>query len=97
MNSKEMFRELGYEYYEDDGFDEFLKATNVPDKINTEYIDFKNISFDRLNQEVSIYKYRKDALCQEFLEDGSNMKINTLSLEEVKAINKYYEEHYKNY
>ena len=97
MNSKEMFKKLGYEYYEDDGFDEFLKATNVPDKINTEYIDFKNISFDRLNQEVSIYKYRKDALCQEFFETGSEMKINTLSLEEVKAINKYYEEHYKNY
>lgn len=97
MNSKEMLKELGYEYYGDDGFDEFLKATHIPDRINTEYIDFKNISFDRLNQEVSIYKYRKDALCQEFLETGSDMKINTLSLEEVKAINKYYEEHYKNY
>lgn len=97
MNSKEMFKELDYEYYEDDGFDVFLKAANVPNKINTEYIDFKRISFNRLSQEVSIYAYKKDALCQEFLEDCSDMKMNFLSFEEVKAINKYYEEHYRNY
>ena len=92
MKAKEMFKELDYEYYEDDGFDVFLKATNVPDKINTEYIDFKRISFNRLSQEVSIYTYKKDALCQEFLEDGSDMKMNFLSFEELQAINQQVKE-----
>lgn len=85
-------KKIGYDYYEDDGFSDFLKATNVPDKMNTEYIDFKEISFNRLEREVSIYRYRKNATCTEFLETGSNMKINYLSCEELQAIFKICEE-----
>ena len=77
---------LGYDYYEDDGFSEFLKGTNVPDKLNTEYIDFKKISFNRLAREVSIYRYRKNATCTEFLEMATNTKINYLNNEELQAI-----------
>ena len=79
-------KKLGYYYYEDDGFSEFLKATNVPDKLNTEYIDFKKISFNRLEREVSIYRYRKNATCTEFLEMASNTNISYLNNEELQAI-----------
>lgn len=83
---------LGYDYYEDDGFSEFLKATNVPNKLNTEYIDFKKISFNRLSRELIIYNYRKNATCTEFLEMTTNAKINYLNNEELRAIFKICEE-----
>ena len=77
---------LGYDYYEDDGFSEFLKRTNVPDKLNTEYINFKKIGFNGLAREVSSYRYRKNATCTEFLEMATNTKINYLNNEELQAI-----------
>ena len=77
---------LGYYYYEDDGFSEFLKATNVPDKLNTEYIDFKSISFNLLEREISVYGYRRNATCTEFLENATNTNINYLNNEELQAI-----------
>ncbi|MGM9879470.1 MAG: hypothetical protein ACI31R_05565 [Bacilli bacterium] len=87
MSAKEMFEELGYKYYEDDGFTCYHQAINIPDKLNTEYIKFKKISFNRLSREMSIYNYKKDALCQKFIEDVTDAKINYLSAKELKAIN----------
>ena len=92
MSARGMFEELGYKYSWDDGFDEYMKAECVPDRINTEYIKFKTIHFNRLGQEVSIHNYRKNADCTEFLENGSSMKMNFLNAQEVRAINKQIEE-----
>lgn len=90
--AKEMFEELGYEYYEDDGFDVYLQAVNIPNKLNTEYIRFKKISFNRLAREMSVHNYKKDALCQEFIGRAMQTRINYLSLKELQAINKQIEE-----
>ena len=92
MSAKEMFEELGYKYNWDDGFDDYIKAECVPDRINTEYIKFKTINFNRLEQEVSIHNYRKNAECTEFLENVSSMRMNFLNAKEVRAINKQIEE-----
>ena len=51
-----------------------------------EYIDFKSISFNRLERELSIYGYRKNATCTEFLENATNTNINYLNNEELQAI-----------
>ena len=87
MSAKEMFEELGYEYYNDDGFTEYLKATPMPNRINTECIHFKKIVFDRLSRELVIHKYKKDALCQEIIASPTDIKVNYIALEELKAIN----------
>jgi len=87
MSAKEMFEELGYEYYNDDGFTEYLKATPIPNRINTNYIKFKKITFNRMDEEMSIFNYKKDALCQELLDNATYIKINYLTSKEIKAIN----------
>lgn len=92
MSAKEMFESLGYKYYEDDGFTCYLQAINVPNALNCEYIEFKKISINRLNREISIHDYKKDALCQNFINGETNCKINYLSFEELRAINKQIEE-----
>lgn len=74
---------LGYHYYEDDGFSEFLKATNVPDKLNTEYIDFKSISFNRLERECS-------QIYEDFL--GKTRLVNEDIFNEVDTILSKYKE-----
>lgn len=89
MNAKKMFENLGYEYYEDDGFSCYLKAINIPSKLNCEYIRFKKISFNRLDREMSIHEYKKDDLCLEIIE---NSTINFLSFKELQAINKQIQE-----
>lgn len=90
--AKEMFEELGFAYYDDDGFTTYLKAVNIPNKLNTEYIKFKKISFNRLDREMSVCDYKKDALCQEFLKYATPTKINYLTAKELQAINKQVEE-----
>ena len=92
MSAKELFKELGYAYYEDDGIATYLKANCIPDKLNTKYIKFREIAFNRLGQRMSIYDYKKNAECTEFLEDTSSMKMNILTKEELQAINKQVEE-----
>lgn len=92
MSAKEMFEELGYDYYEDDGITTYLKANCIPDKLNTKYIKFREITFNRIGQEMGVYDYRKNAECTEFLENASSMKMNILTKEELQAINKQVEE-----
>ena len=87
MKAKEMFEELGYEYYEDDGFTCYRKT--YPNK---KYVDFKEISFNRLGERMGVHEYRKNAGLTEFVEDVSPMKLNILSKKEIQAINKQVEE-----
>ena len=59
MRAKEMFEKLGYEYSYDDGFIEYIKGKPIPNRINTNYVKFTKISFDKLEREIFIYDYNK--------------------------------------
>ena len=84
-SAKEMFEELGYEYNYDDGFIEFLKGEPVPDRINTNYIAFKKLAFNKLEEELSIYEFETDPLCQK--RKKRRYSIYLLNKEELQAIN----------
>lgn len=86
MSAKELFEKVGYDYYEDDGIDCYLKAQCIPNKLNTEYIKFQKISFHRLVKEITINKYRKNAQCTEFI-DSTDNDVIYLSIQELQAIN----------
>ena len=53
MSVKEMFEKLGYEYYEDDGFNCYKKGKS--DLIEPDYI-----SFDRLEREIFVSRNSKN-------------------------------------
>ena len=90
--AKEMFEDLGYEYSYDDGFIEYLKAKPIPNRIDTHYIRFIKISFDKLEKEIFIYDYNKDALCLEYLPKKDTNGSFHFKLDELQAINKQVEE-----
>jgi hypothetical protein len=92
LKNAKYLEKLGFEYYEDDGFSEFLKAENVPNKLNTEYIKFKKISFYRLEREINISSYKKSADCTELLEKEHNIDFVSLNSEEIKALFKILDE-----
>ena len=52
MSSKEMFEELGYEYYEDDGFNCYVKEKG-------KLIEPDYISFDRLERKFFVSRNSK--------------------------------------
>lgn len=54
MTAKELFEELGYEYYEDDGF-------NCYKKEKRRLIEPDYISFDRLEREVFMLNSSKNS------------------------------------
>lgn len=53
MTAKEMFEELGYEYYEDDGFNDYKKEKR-------KLIEPDYISFDRLEREFFVLNSSKN-------------------------------------
>lgn len=91
-SAKEMFEELGYEYSYDDGFIEYIKGNPIPDRINTNYVKFIKISFDKLEKEIFISDYNKDSLCLEYLPKKDTNGSFHITLEELQAINKQVEE-----
>lgn len=91
MTAKEMFKDLDYDCYEDDGITCYLLAECIPDRLDTEYIKFQEIGFHRLSQEITIHKFRKNAKCTKFINSKMNNTI-FLSKEELQAINKQVEE-----
>ena len=93
MSAKEMFEELGYEYSYDDGYIEYLIGTPIPDRINTNYISFKKISFNKMDRQMSVYGYQMDALCQKrIIKKNFINDVYIFSDKELKAINKQVEE-----
>lgn len=83
-SAKEMFEELGYEKKNDENCG-YLKAKVIPNRINPERIEFKNISF--INEKILISSYMTDALCmnREYIDV-------ILDIQELQAINKQVEE-----
>lgn len=92
MSAKEMFEKLGYEYSYDDGFIEYLKGRPIPDRINTIYVTFTKISFNKMDRNVFIYDYNKDSLCLDYVSKTGLNGSFTFTAEELKAINKQVEE-----
>lgn len=91
--AKEMFSELGYDYSMGDGFIEYLKAKPVPDRIDTKYIKFKKIEFNKMDKDILIEVYKKDALCTEFLQiTTGNIETNIINFKELQAINQQVKE-----
>ena len=92
MKARNMFEKLGYEYSYDDGFIEYLKGRPVPDRINTRYIVFTKISFDKMDRNVFIYDFNKDALCLNYVPEKDTNGSFKFTAEEIQAINKQIEE-----
>ena len=92
MTAKEMFEKLGYKYIYDDGFVEYIKGESIPDRINTNYVKFTKISFDKLEHEIFIHDYNKDALCLEYIPKQDTNGSFHITFEELQAINKQIEE-----
>lgn len=91
MTAKEMFEKLGYKYSYDDGFIEYLKGEPIPNRINTNYIKFKKVTFNKMDENICIQRYKMDSLCQEVIIDSKGSIVH-LENEEIKAINKQVEE-----
>jgi hypothetical protein len=87
--AKEMFEELGYVYTNDDGFTDYLKKKY--DEEVKEW-NFKEISFDRWSRKISVYSFRKNDDCTEFIHKGTQMKIVFLDEFELKAIHQQMKE-----
>lgn len=64
MSAKEMFEQLGYEYYDDDGF-------TCYEKEKRELIEPNYISFDRLEREIFLSRNSKNG-------NGTTMNISLL-------------------
>ena len=92
MSAKEMFEKLGYEYSYDDGFIEYLKGSPIPDRINTVYIVFTRISFNKMDRDVFIYDFNKDALCLDYIPRKNTNGSFTFTAEEIQAINQQIKE-----
>lgn len=92
LKNAKYLEELGFEYYEDDGFSEFLKGEPKPDRFNTYYIKYKQITFDRAEQEIDIKSYKKTADCTELLDKDHDIDYVSLNRKEMHAIFKIYEE-----
>ena len=91
MNAKEMFEKLGYEYYEEDDRTKgkrivYLKATHTPDKLNTEYINFKKIIFALNGFEI------EEWITNAYIERIINIDNQFINLDLLQAINKQCEE-----
>lgn len=86
MSAKEMFEELGYEYYEEDNCIECIISDCVPNRINTETISFIKIKF--YDKHIYIESYETDA----YLSNRKNYDTTLFSTYELKAINKQVEE-----
>lgn len=91
VTAKEMFEKLGYEYSYDDGFIEYLNSEPIPNRINTDYIRFKKITFNKMDENICIQRYKTDRLCLEVIIDSKGSIVH-LGKEELKAINKQIEE-----
>ena len=73
-SARELFKELGYEYYEDDGFTCYKKEKR-------ELIEPDYISFDRLEREVFMSNYSKNSngvIVDMKLSQAINQQINEL-------------------
>lgn len=86
MSAKEMFEELGYEYYEGDSCIVYVKSDCIPNRINTEKISFIKIFFN--DKYICIESYETDA----YLSNRKNYDATLFSLDELQAINKQIEE-----
>ena len=81
MTAKEMFEELGYEYYEEDNRIECIMSACIPDRINTEKINFIKINF--YDKHIYIESYETDA----YLSNRKNYDTTLFNVYELKAIN----------
>lgn len=89
LKNAKYLEKLGYTYYEDDGFSEFIKKKYVKNDIER----YKHISFDRYSKEVSIYEARYIKGTDKFKEDRYlNCDNCKLEYEEVISITKILEE-----
>lgn len=91
MKAKDMFKKLDYDYHECDDRTKgkylyYLKAKCIPDRINTEYIQFKKITF-ALNG-FTIKNWLTDAYINK-IKDINDIFINN---DELQAINRQVEE-----
>lgn len=91
MSAKEMFEELKYEYHECDDrtkgkYIYYLKANCIPNKLNTKYINFTQITF-ALNG-FKIEHWQTDAYINR-IKDFHSLFITN---EELQAINKQVDE-----
>lgn len=91
IGAKEMFEKLDFDYYEKDDRTKgkiiyYLKAIHIPNRLNTEYIQFKKITFALNGFEIE--NWLTDAYINK-IEDIDNIFI---TFEELQAINKQIEE-----
>ena len=73
-SARELFKELGYEYYEDDGFTCYKKEKR-------ELIEPDYISFDRLEREVFMSRVSKNSngvIVDMKLSQAINQQVNEL-------------------
>lgn len=90
-SAKEMFEELDFDYYEKD--DEikgkiiyYLKAKPIPNKLNTEYINYKKYTF-ALNG-FYVESWMSNAYCERI----KTFDDTFIEYKELQAINKQIEE-----
>jgi len=91
MSAKEMFEKLNFDYYEQDDRKKgkifyYLKAIHTPDRLNTEYIQFKKITFAFNGFEIE--NWLTDAYINK-IKDIDNIFI---TFEGLQAINRQIEE-----
>lgn len=80
MSAKEMFEKLGYEYYEDDGFNCYVKE--ISELIEPDYI-----SFDRLERKFFVSrnsKYDNGTTINMSLLQAINKQVDELGWLDVK-------------
>lgn len=87
MTAKEMFKRLDFDYYENDDRTKgkiicYLKAKHIPDRINTEYINFTKYTF-ALNG-FYVESWQSNAYCERIKTFDNTFITN----EEMQAISK---------
>lgn len=91
MTAKEMFKKLDFDYQEIDDRTKgeiiyYLKTQCIPDRLNTEYINFKKYTF-ALNG-FYVESWRSNAFCERI----KTFDNTFITYEELQAINKQVEE-----
>lgn len=84
--ANEMFKKLGYIYYDDDGIDTYEKKVEKDHVVYKKFLDCKEISFDRLSEEMYSYEYYKDITDKKLLDMPYSMHLISFSREELNAI-----------
>ena len=89
MKAKEMFKKLGYKYYEDDGYSVFIKEKYKKDN----HYKYKKITICKFEKEISVMEAIYENNSNEWKDSVNiNHDMCFLTLEELQAINKQIEE-----